>query len=274
MAHESLRDLTILVTGTTDGIGIHTAELLARAGAVVVVHGRDPNKVARTVDALRDRGARADGIVADLASLGETARLARDVAARFPTLDVLVNNAGVGFGADPKLRETSRDGYELRFAVNYLAPFLLTEELLARGLPRRALVNVASIGQEALDFNDLMTKHDYDGVRAYCKSKLALIMLTFDVADAFPGIAANALHPGSLLDTNMVRDAGIAPRGPASRGGEATVAVIEASLAGATGTYFDQERPDKALPPAYDRPTRERLRAKAQALVGAFRSRK
>jgi hypothetical protein len=92
------------------------------------------------------------------------------------------------------------------------------------------------------------------------------------VAEAFPRIAANALHPGTYLDTKMVRDPGIEPRGPARRGGEATVAIIEASLAGVTGTYFDQERPDKALPSAYDRPTRERLRAKSQALVGSYRT--
>src|SRR5262245_29979166 len=101
MAQDSLNDLTVLVTGATDGIGSHTAQMLARAGAAVVVHGRDPAKVTRAVAGLRDAGGRAEGLVADLASLGETARLARDVAHRFPALDVVVNNAGIGFGADP-----------------------------------------------------------------------------------------------------------------------------------------------------------------------------
>ena len=274
MAHDSLRDLTILVTGATDGIGRSTVDRLAAAGAAVVAHGRDPEKVAAVVAALRDQGGRAEGIVADLSSLAETAHLARDVAAQFPALDVLVNNAGVGFGRDGKLRETSRDGYELRFAVNYLAPFLLTEELLARGLPRRALVNVASMGQEVLDFNDLLSKNDYDGVSAYRRSKLALIMLTFDVAESHPEIGPTRFTPAPSSTPRWCESPGSHPRGPASRGADSIVAVIEASLAGTTGTYLDEDRPGKALASAYDRPTRERLRAKAQALVGAFLTRK
>ena len=266
-----LRGLTVLLTGATDGIGAHTAMRLARDGALVVAHGRDPAKVARTLAEVRDAGGQAEGILADLSSLAEVARLAAETAERFPTLDVLINNAGVGFGADMRRREVSRDGHELRFAVNYLAPYLLTEELLARGLPRRAVVHVASIGQEAVDLDDLMVENSYNGMSAYRRSKLAMIMHAFDVAAAHPGTAANALHPGTLLDTKMVREPGIPPRGPASRGSDATVAVLLASLAGTTGAYFDDDKPDEPEPPARDPAARAALRAKTEALVRTHR---
>src|SRR6185312_9515703 len=132
-----------------------------------------PDRVQALVARLRAAGGTADGLVADLASLREVAELARRISG---PLDVVINNAGVGFGADRRARETSHDGFELRLAVNYLAPFVLT-----RGLLARAVVNVASIGQQALDLDDLQTTHDYDGVRAYCRSKLALIMFTLDL---------------------------------------------------------------------------------------------
>jgi len=133
-------------------------------------------------------------------------------------------------------RETSRDGHGLRLAVNYLAPYVLAHALA----PARGLVNVASAGQEPLDFDDLEMTRGYDGVSAYRRSKLALVMLTFDVAAE--GVPANALHPGTFLDTNMVRGAGIAPLGTAGQGAEATTAVIEATLRGVSGTYFDGAR--------------------------------
>jgi NAD(P)-dependent dehydrogenase (short-subunit alcohol dehydrogenase family) len=256
--------MRVLVTGATDGIGAEAVKLLAQSGAQVVAHGRDAAKVAR---------AGGEGVVADLSSLAETARLAEEIAVRWPELDVLVNNAGIGFGADPRRRETSRDGFELRLAVNYLAPYLLTELLLAHGVVRRAVVNVASGGQEDPDPGDLDLERGYSGMSAYCRSKLAMIMHTFDIAESHAGVAANALHPGTFLDTKMVREGGIAPRGPASRGAAAIAAVIEASLAGTTATYFDETRPARALPAAYDRAARARLRAATEARVAPFRSR-
>jgi len=261
-----VRDLTVLVTGATDGIGRLTAGALAQAGAHVIVHGRDPAKVERVVAALRAAGSEADGAVADLASLAETARLGREIAGRGP-LDVLVNNAGVGFGADRGKREVSRDGFELRLAVNYLAPFVLIRELGARGMPRRAIVNVTSIGQAPIDLDDLQVERAYEGALAYRRSKLALVMLTFDAAAARPDLPCVCLHPGTLLDTNMVRESFDHALGPASRGAEATLAVIDAALRGATGQYFDQETPTPANDQAYDEAFRARLRAATLALL-------
>jgi len=267
-------DISVLVTGATSGMGRLTALALAGRGARVLVHGRDPDRVKQTVEAVTSRGGAANGLTADLSSLRETARLAREVAAQVPDLDAIINNAGVGFGRDRHAREQSRDGFELRFAVNYLAPVLLTTTLLDAGAPKRAVINVASIGQEALDFNDLMLQHQYEGVRAYRRSKLALIMFTFDLAREQPHRQIHALHPGTLLDTGMVRDAGIVPHGPASDGARAIQAALDVALAGreASGRYFDEDRPARAIDEAYDLDARGRLRRATLTLLEPFRA--
>jgi NAD(P)-dependent dehydrogenase (short-subunit alcohol dehydrogenase family) len=158
--------------------------------------------------------------------------------------------------------------------VNYLAPVLLTTTLLDAGLPKRAVINVASIGQEALDFNDLMMQHQYDGVSAYRRSKLALIMFTFDLAREKPQRQIHALHPGTLLDTGMVRDAGIVPHGPASDGARSIQAVLDVALGGRgqSGRYFDEESPTRAIDEAYDLDARGRLREATAALLAPFRA--
>jgi NAD(P)-dependent dehydrogenase (short-subunit alcohol dehydrogenase family) len=270
MASE-LKGLSILVTGATSGIGRETAWALARLGAGLIVHGRDQGKVELLRSELSATGAKVTGMVADLSSLAETARLAREVIRSAPSLDVLINNAGIGFGRDANRRETSTDGHELRFAVNYLAPFLLTETLLSAGLPRRAVVNVASVGQEPIDFEDLMTHKGYTGVRAYRRSKLALVMMGFDLSRLHPDLPVMSLHPGTYLDTGMVRDAGISPLGPATRGSDSVLAVLREALnGGESGRYFDQSRPARALPPAYNEDERKRLRRETLRILSDF----
>lgn len=269
-----LRDTSILITGATAGIGYLTAEAMARAGAALLIHGRDRDKVARCVRALSGGGAPVRGVVADLASLEQTRQLAEQVAREAPALDVLINNAAIGFGRPGADRELSGDGHELRFAVNYLAPFLLTERLLSAGRPRRAVINVASIGQEALDFDDLMSERDYTGIRAYRRSKLALVMWTFDLAERHPELAIHSLHPGTLLDTKMVNESGIPPRGPASRGAQSIMTVLEHALGGgASGLYFDEQTPARANAQAYERAARERLRAASGELTASLPAR-
>jgi NAD(P)-dependent dehydrogenase (short-subunit alcohol dehydrogenase family) len=145
---------------------------------------------------------------------------------------------------------------------------VLTERLLARGAPRRAVINVASIGQEPPDLGDLQCEKSYDGISAYRRSKLALIMWSMDLAERFPDRVVHALHPGTLLDTGMVRDAGVAPRGPASRGAEVILGVVERALREReSGLYFDELTPAQAKPPAYDAAQRRALRAATLALV-------
>lgn len=266
-----LKGMSILLTGATGGIGQETARALAGSGAALIIHGKDAGKVERLRSELSATGAAVRGMVADLSSLAETARFGREVIQTAPTLDVLINNAGVGFGHDSNRRETSADGHELRFAVNYLAPFLLTETLLAAGLPRHVLVNVASAGQEPIDFDDLMTRKGYTGVRAYRRSKIAMVMMSLDLARLHPALQVVSLHPGTYLDTGMVRDAGINPLGPAARGSDSILAVLQEALRGGeSGRYFDESRPGRALPQAYDEERRKRLRQDTLRILSEF----
>jgi NAD(P)-dependent dehydrogenase (short-subunit alcohol dehydrogenase family) len=191
---------------------------------------------------------------------------------RTDRLDVLVNNAGIGFGAPGRGRELSRDGYELRFAVNYLAGYHLTRRLLPRlatSAPAR-IVNVASIGQEPLDFADLMLERSYRGVVAYRRSKLAQIMFTFDLAEDLldQGVTANAVHPATFMDTAMVRQAGGSPMSTVEEGATATLRLITGpELAGVTGRFFNGLDEARAHEQAYDVDARARLRQVSDELV-------
>lgn len=204
-------DATILVTGATDGLGKQVARDLTARDAMVLLHGRD---AARGVAALREiREATGNEklhfYLADFSALAQVRHLAGEIMADHGRLDVLINNAGIGSGPSGDTRRaTSRDGHELRFAVNYLAPFLLTEllrSLLLRSAPAR-IVNVMSVGQSPIGFDDVMLELGYDGARAYSRSKLAQVMFTFALAERLEGtgVTATCLHPASLMDTKMV----------------------------------------------------------------------
>ncbi|RUW89154.1 SDR family NAD(P)-dependent oxidoreductase, partial [Mesorhizobium sp. M8A.F.Ca.ET.023.01.1.1] len=186
-------------------------------------------------------------------------------------LDVLINNAGVGTAGDK--RQTSADGHELRFAVNYLAGFLLTSELLPllRASAPARIVNVASAGQQAIDFNDVMLTHGYSGVRAYCQSKLAQILFTMDLAEQLKGsgVTVNALHPASYMNTTMVRQAGVKPWSSVETGADAILNLATAQkLEGHSGLYFDGLRESHADAQAYDARARQQLRSLSLDLVG------
>ena len=193
---------TALVTGATDGVGRVVAMRLGEAGVRVLVHGRDRARGARVVAEIVGGGGRAEFMHADLAALAEVRGLAEAVQARTDRLEILISNAGVGTGGAGAPRRTSADGYELRFAVNYLAGFLLTRLLLTllRASAPARIVNVASAGQRPIDFDDVMLTRGYSGARAYCQSKLAQIMSTIDLAEELrgSGVSVHALHPGDL----------------------------------------------------------------------------
>src|SRR5450759_2209099 len=182
---------TVLITGATDGLGRGLADQLAADGVTLILHGRDRRKLDSTADDIRDTYGvdRPHTVLADLADLAQVRKLAGDVRGVAGRLDVLVSNAGIGSGQpDDRTRRTSVDGYELRFAVNYLAGFLLTMELLPllRASAPARIVNVASIGQHPLDFDDLMITRGYSGARAYGHSKLTQIMSGTELSSRIP----------------------------------------------------------------------------------------
>lgn len=257
-----VNEQTFLITGSTDGIGKLTALELAKQNAQVLIHGRNKEKLAGVVEELKAASGNKniEGLAADFSSLAEVQRLAEKVLAKYPNLDVLINNAGAGY-TDSRYSE---DGYELRFAVNYLAPFLLTQLLLPvlkNAAPAR-IVNVSSAGQHPIDFNDIMLEKNFDATKAYSQSKLALIMFTIDLAEQLKeeNITVNSLHPGTYLDTKMVRQAGISPWGEAESGAEAEVFLATSeSLAGVTGKYFNVKTAATAHAQAYDKQARKRL---------------
>ena len=269
-----IEEQTILITGATSGLGRELAQALAKQGATLLLHGRDPKRGLETVREIKEATGNESMQFyrADLSSLREVLELARQLISGVTRLDVLVNNAGVGFGQDTSMREVSQDGYELRFAVNYLAPYLLTERLvplLKASAPAR-IVNVASVGQAPLDFDNIMLARGYAGVTAYRKSKLAMIVWTFGLAErlAGTGVTVNALHPASLMPTKMVLEAGWQTMSSVEEGLKATLRlVIDPALENVTGEYFDGLSLAKANAQAYDKTVRQRLATLSQELV-------
>ncbi len=267
---------TILITGATDGLGRALAHRLAGDGATLILHGRDPAKLDGTA---REIGKRVHTVVADLASLEQVRRLADDVRSTTDRLDVLVSNAGIGSGLpEGRTRQVSADGYELRFAVNYLAGFLLTLELLPllrrsgkSGSAPARIVNVASIGQHPIDFADLMIEHGYSGTRAYGQSKLAQIMSGFELADRVPAaeVTVNSLHPSTYMPTKMVLAELGRHMDSLEDGVLATDRLVsDPGLAGVTGRFYDRTREARANPQAYDAKARAELWTRSLELTG------
>lgn len=271
-----LDEQTILVTGATDGLGRAVAGALADGGATVLVHGRDQARGREVVEEIAGSTAsdRVHWLRADLSSLDEVRGLADQLSAEYGDLHGLVNNAGIGTTLPGNGRRlTSRDGYELRFAVNYLAGYLLTRRLLAllkQSAPAR-VVNVSSAGQAPIDFNDVMLERHYDGTQAYCQSKLAQVMFTYDLAQelAGTGVTATCLHPGTYMPTKMVRAAGVTPVTALEEGVRATFRLVaDPELDGVSGVYFNGLQEAEPHRQAEDEEARRRLRDLSDRLVG------
>src|SRR3954447_11806069 len=256
---------TVLITGATDGLGRGVAERLRADGARVLVHGRDEQRLAAIGG---------ETFLADLSSLDEVRRLADDVERSTDELHVLISNAGIGTGRpDERTRQESRDGFELRFAVNYLAGFALTLPLLP--LPRRSpparIVNVASLGQAPLDFDDVMLERDYSGGRAYSQSKLAQITSTMTLAQrlADTGVTVTSLHPATYMPTKIVLEEAGRSIDTLEEGVDATVRLaVSPELEGVTGGFYDRQAESAAHPQAYDPEAQRRLWALSLELSG------
>jgi NAD(P)-dependent dehydrogenase (short-subunit alcohol dehydrogenase family) len=241
-------------------------------GAQVLVHGRDRARGEALTNALYRSGNQATFYQADLSSLAEVRGLTEAVGDNHNRLDLLINNAGLGSGV-AKTRQTSVDGHEMLFAVNYLAGFLLTTlfmPLLCTGAPSR-IVNVASAGQEAIDFDDVMLTRSYSGGRAYRQSKLAQILFTIDLAERLKGsgVTVNCLHPSTFMDTTMVRQAGTTPISTVDDGADAILHLaVSPEMEGRSGLYFNVRHETRANAQAYDADARAMLRALSLKLTG------
>jgi NAD(P)-dependent dehydrogenase (short-subunit alcohol dehydrogenase family) len=267
----------ILVTGATDGLGRAVATELATRGATLLLHGRDETRLADTVERIRaeTQNEKLRTYRANFSSLDEVGWMADRIVRDQDRIDVLVNNAGIGTAlpGDGKRME-SRDGHELRFAVNYLAHFLLTRRLVSlivSSAPAR-IVNVSSAGQAPIDFDDVMLERAYDGVQAYCQSKLAQVMLTFDLAEELrdESVTVNCLHPATYMPTKIVLHARGSAISTLEEGVEATLRLAaDADLDGVTGRYFNGQNEARAHPQAYDPDARRRLRELSERFVGA-----
>jgi len=273
-----LEGKTILVTGSTDGVGRVVATRLAAEGANVLIHGRSQQRAEQVLREIcgarvRPKKGMATFYQADLSSFAEVRGLAEAVLRDRERIDCLVNNAGIGSGPDKNQRHLSKDGFELRFAVNYLAGFLLTHLLLPRlveSAPAR-IVNISSLGQQAIDFGDVMLEKGYNGTRAYCQSKLAQIMFTIDLARELDPkrVTANALHRATYMNTTMVRVSGATPASSVEEGADAIMKqIVSEELAGKSGLFFNGQHEARADPQAYDEEARAKLKALSMRLAG------
>jgi NAD(P)-dependent dehydrogenase (short-subunit alcohol dehydrogenase family) len=265
---------TVLITGSTDGVGRYVASELAKQGAHVLLHGRDAARAKTLIDGIVARGHVAPRFYqADLSSLAGVRQLAEAVKADHTRLDVFVSNAGIGSQSNGPQRQESADGYELRFAVNYLAGFLLARLLLPlikAAAPSR-IVNVASLGQHPIDFDDVMITKNYSGSRAYAQSKLAQIMFTIDLAAELKGagVTVNSLHPATYMNTTMVRAGGITPMSTVEQGGAAILHLVSGDdVANKSGLFFNGMSEMKANAQAYDEGARQRLHELSLRLTG------
>ncbi len=269
-----------LVTGATGGIGLWTALGLARAGADLIIVGRSPERLETAAGWIAQHGGRRRPRteLADFSSLRAVRALAGRLAMRLDQLDILVNNAGLMTTS----RQLSADGYEMTFAVNHLAPFLLTRALLPslRAAPAARVVTVASTAHRRgrIAWDDLMATRRYGSMSSYAQSKLANILFTTELARRLAGThaTANAVHPGLVgtgfgdvggivgLGWRMGRWIMLSPR----RGADTSLYVATApELAGVTGKYFERRRPVAPAEAARDPQAASRLWRESEALV-------
>ncbi len=233
---------TILVTGSTDGIGLETARMLVSLGHTVLLHGRNPAKLAEVEKALAalPDGGRLESYVSDLSRMADVEAFARAVAEKNTKLDVLINNAGVYRSAEL----VTEDGLDVRFAVNTIAPYLLMQRLLPLIGGSGRVINVSSAAQSSVDPEALVGRGKLSDGAAYAQSKLALTMwsryMALSLKNDAPAIIA--VNPGSMLGSKMVKEAYGVDGGDLRIGAETlTRAALSDEFAAASGQYFDND---------------------------------
>ena len=272
MENFSLVGKTILITGATDGIGKQAALMLARMGARILLHGRNPEKaeLVRQEIIQESNNPLVETVIADLQSLKQVRHLANEVKKRTDHLDVLINNAGVYMNK----RRLSEDGYEVTFAVNHLAPFYLTNlllDLLKKSAPSR-VVTVSSVGHKFVYLNmaDLQGKFFFWDWVAYCRSKLLNILFTFELSERLKGsgVVANAVHPG-VISSNLLKSARIGSS-MSVEDGAAPIVFLASSpeLATVTGKYFNRMNVGPSSPIAKQQKLRKKVWEISSILCG------
>ncbi|MEM7573941.1 MAG: SDR family NAD(P)-dependent oxidoreductase [Bacteroidota bacterium] len=267
----------ILITGSTDGIGKLAAEKLATAGHELYLHGRNSEKLSEVVSVLKTASGNSaiHGYVVDFSDLQAVQTIGKQIAEDLGQLDVLINNAGV-FKSTNRLTDA---GLDLRFTVNYLAPYLLTQQLLpclAQSTGAR-IINLSSAAQSRVSLRALVGREELSMQEAYAQSKLALTIWSFELARQYPEITTIAVNPGSLLNTNMVREAYGRHWSPAEKGGNILYDLaLDSTYANASGKYFDNDKGNPkgdfgdAHPDAYEKEVAQQLIDKTQAVLATI----
>ncbi|MCH3885185.1 SDR family NAD(P)-dependent oxidoreductase [Tenacibaculum aquimarinum] len=250
---------TIIITGSTDGIGKLTALKLAKEGHTIYVHGRNETKVNTVVSEIKttSNNQNIKGLVADFSDLKAIKKLAKQIKNDIPTIDILINNAGI---LKSPIKKT-KDGLDIRISVNYLAPFILTNAILSNIKNSEAprIINLSSAAQSPVSEVVLTGKEQVSENNSYAQSKLALTMWSFSLAIQEPNITVIAVNPGSLLNTKMAKEAYGQHWSPAEKGVNILydLATSEA-YKNESGKYFDNDKGDtkgrfsSAHPNAYD----------------------
>ncbi|MFZ1809026.1 MAG: SDR family NAD(P)-dependent oxidoreductase [Cyclobacteriaceae bacterium] len=264
---------TILITGSTDGIGKLAALSLAKYGHAIYVHGRSPEKLKTTIEEIKGKSKNENikGFVADLSDLSAVKQMGQQILQEVPKIDVLISNAGVYISHEPN----NKEGLDMRMVVNYLAPYRLTNALLPllRNGTDPRIINLSSAAQAPVDLDVLSGKAQASEQETYAQSKLALTMWSFYLANQLEDVAVIAVNPGSLLNTKMVKEAFGNHWSPAEKGAELLhdLAVSE-DYNGVTGKYFDNDAGafGKAHPDAYDDKKIEKLMKVTDGIQGSL----
>ena len=263
----------ILITGSTDGIGKLAAIKLAQDGHHVILHGRNPEKLTKVLEEVKAESPAGEvaGFVADLANLEDVRQMAQQLKASYAKIDVLINNAGV-FNS-PVTHTT--DGLEVRYVVNYFAPYVLTQALIPQlqKVEEPRIINLSSAAQASINYDVFHGRQPAQSDRdAYAQSKLAITMWSFQLAEQLPEITVTALNPGSLLNTKMVQEAFGKFWSSADKGAQIIYDLAVApKYNGVTGRYFDNDKGDfgPAHGDAYQQPAIQKLMTATADVLGS-----
>lgn len=285
VSQADLSGTNIVVTGATDGIGRETAMALARLGATVIIHGRSPEKAATVVDAIEAEGGTVDSVLADFTNESAVLELADAVLEQMETVDVLINNAGAHF---QKGRLTD-DGIERTFAVNHVAPFVLTNRLAPaiESVDGRVITVASGIHRRSrFDIDSIDSVQSYDGLEAYGESKFANILFTYALARRLESATTNCLHPGFVPGSALWREGGfpvtqlmqligalpdriqnIIGKTPAAAAATPVYLAASDAVTDTTGEYFIDMDARRSAERTYDRDLQEELWERTTELV-------